>query len=146
MHTTTVLFVCQDNSLLGPLAEAYLNNRGNGMVRAFSGGVAPGAALDPSVRRLLQAQNLSAEGLAPKSLDVFLMPMAPRPDRVVLLGEVPEPEIPDDWENAVFIHRWSVAGRTRPQASFSAAAEYFRRIRLAVDGVLTSSDDGANAA
>ncbi|WP_417668426.1 low molecular weight phosphatase family protein [Roseibium sp.] len=133
---TTVLFVCPDNSLLGPLAEAYLNARGAGVVRAFSAGLEPEAKLHPSVGKLLAVRNLPAQGLEPKSLDIFLMPMAPRPDRVVVLADMETPELPGDWQGWVGVTKWPVAGKPPFPVSGDAAAEYFRRIRQAVDRAL----------
>ena len=87
MPKTTVLFVCPDNSLLSPLAEAYLNFRAGGLMRAFSAGAAPSQSLSRHVHRLLSARGIDASGLAPKSVDIFLMPHAEIPDRVIYLAD-----------------------------------------------------------
>ena len=73
MSKTTVLFVCPDNSLLSPLAEAYLNFRAGGLMRAFSAGVAPSQELSRHVRRILSARGIDAKGLAP-----LVQPFYPR--------------------------------------------------------------------
>lgn len=133
---TTVLFVCPDNTLLSPLAEAYLNGRANGLVRAFSAGDKPGPRLHAAVGRLLSAHGIANDGLAPKSLDVFLMPHAPIPDRVIGLSEISsgiprlQADLPADF------HTWAIADAVAYPVSFAAAAECFRRIRLAIDRVL----------
>lgn len=136
MHENTVLFACPDNSLLGPLAEAYLNARGAGFLRAFSGGLEPAQTLHPTAKRLLRAHDLSPDGLVPKSLDVFFMPMAPKPDRIVLLSDLALPAFPEDWQGSVPVHIWSVAGKHPLSATLTASAEYFRRIRSTVDAVI----------
>lgn len=139
MPNTTVLFVCPDNTLLGPLAEAYLNGRANGLVRAFSAGDRPGPCLHSAVGKLLSAHGIPDDGLEPKSLDVFLMPHAPVPDRVISLsGMSPgitrlQAGLPADF------HTWTITGAAPYPVSLAAAAEYFRRIRLAIDQVLEPS-------
>lgn len=136
MPEATILFVCPDNALLGPLAEACLNARGQGLVRAFSAGVTPAHGLHPAVRKLLSAHEIPAEGLEPKSLDIFLMPHAPFPDQVIYLADMPPVDLPTGWDKAVSVHDWQIAGPAPYPSTFSYAAEYFRRIRLAVDRVL----------
>jgi len=133
VRKTTVLFVCPDNALLGPLAEAYLNAQGAGLVRAFSAGLKPRSELHPSVAKLLSSRALSADGLEPKCLDIFLMPHAPKPDRMIYLADMEKPELPDDWQESVREHAWAVAGKPPFPASFAASVEYFRRIRQAID-------------
>lgn len=136
MPNTTILFVCPDNTLLGPLAEAYLNGRANGLIRAFSAGDKPGFCLHSAVGKLLSAHGIPADGLAPKSLDVFLMPHAPVPDSVISLsGMSPgitrlQSGLPADFQT------WEIAGAAPCPVSFAGAAECFRRIRLAIDRVL----------
>lgn len=136
MSKTTVLFLCSDNALLGPLAEACLNQKGSGLLRAFSAGVSPSDDLDCNVTRLLTAKDLHAEGLAPKSFEVFTMPHAPMPDRMIILDGCELPELPKTWLGQVPINFWNIAAGTQYPRSFSAASEYFRRVRLSVDRVL----------
>lgn len=85
MDATTVLFVCARNAGASPMAEAYLNEVGGPRLRAFSAGLDPDARVDPLAIRTLQAAGLPVDGLAPKPLEVFAMPHAPRPDVVVTL-------------------------------------------------------------
>ncbi|SHL27041.1 arsenate-mycothiol transferase ArsC [Roseibium suaedae] len=136
MPEATILFVCPDNSLLGPLAEAYMNTRGRGLVRAFSAGTKPAQMLHPAVSKLLSAHEVPIEGLQPKSMDIFLMPHAPFPDQVIYLADMPPVNLPTGWDKAVSVENWQVAGPSPFPSSFSYAAEYFRRIRLAADRVL----------
>ncbi|MFD1697185.1 low molecular weight phosphatase family protein [Roseibium aestuarii] len=136
MSKTSVLFLCRDNALLSPLAEAYLNQRGDGLVRAFSAGVHGTRDLDSSVPRLLGARGLSFETLEPKSFEIFTFPHAPMPDRVILLDGSALPDLPRHWEGHVAVNAWNVAAGIGYPHSFAAAGEYFRRIRHAVDRVL----------
>ncbi|WP_209015355.1 low molecular weight phosphatase family protein [Roseibium limicola] len=136
MSKTTVLFLCRDNALLGPLAEAYFNRQGGGLVRSFSAGVDPVDELDSNVTRLLCARGMSVDGLGPKSFEVFTMAHAPLPDRLIVLDGCFLPELPKPWQGEVPVHNWCVAAGVGYPRSYSAAAEYFRRIRNAVDRVL----------
>ncbi|WP_165814732.1 ArsR family transcriptional regulator [Labrenzia sp. 011] len=133
MSKTTVLFLCPDNSLLGPLAEAYLNFRGNGLLRAFSAGVEPADRLNRHVHRLLAAEGVDDRGLMPKPVDVFLMPHAVVPDRVVYLADMDPVALPVHWKSTTSSHWWSIAPKPPFPCTFSACAEYFNRIRKAID-------------
>lgn len=141
MSETTVLFVCPDNAFLSPLAEAYLNAKGEGIVRAFSAGLVPGTQLRPEVGALLQGCNLSAEGLVPKSLDIFLMPHAPVPDRVISLMPVPRQLFHEPWRGIVPIHVWDLTGYVDASGPLGDCADCFARIRKLIDQALNPSPD-----
>ncbi|TYC79957.1 ArsR family transcriptional regulator [Stappia sp. BW2] len=130
---TTVLFVCPDNSLLSPLAEAYLNFRAGGLMRAFSAGVAPSQSLSRHVRRLLSARGIDADGLAPKPVGVFLMPHAEIPDRVVYLADQEPVVLPPQWKTTTSSHWWHIAAKPPFPEGFAACAAYFERIAGAID-------------
>ncbi len=136
---TTVLFVCPDNSLLGPMAEACLNARSGGLIRAFSAGLQPAAQISKHATRLLTAHGISAKGLAPKPLDVFLMPHAEVPDRIIYLSDMKAICQPPAWKGTTSSHWWSVAESGAPKDDFSACSEYLRRICLAIDGLIDPS-------
>ncbi len=86
MDATTVLFVCARNAGPSPMAEAYLNEIGGPHLRAFSAGLQPDERVDATALRTLQAAGLPVDGLAPKPLELFALPHAPRPDVVVTLA------------------------------------------------------------
>ncbi|MCV0428924.1 MAG: ArsR family transcriptional regulator, partial [Roseibium sp.] len=136
MTKTTVLFLCPDNSLLGPLAEAYLNFRANGLMRAFSAGLVPADHLNRYVERLLSAEGLNSQGLNPKAVDIFLMPHANVPDRVVYLADMKPISLPQIWKTTTSSHWWSIAGAPPFSNSFSAGAAYFKRIRTSIDQLI----------
>ncbi|MEM9633596.1 MAG: ArsR family transcriptional regulator [Pseudomonadota bacterium] len=133
MTKTTVLFICPDNSLLGPLAEAYLNCRASGLMRAFSAGILPAQHLSRYVHRLLSAEGVNADGLAPKPVDIFLMPHGVVPDRVIYLADMEPIALPRIWKATTSSHWWSVAGKPPLQSTFAAGADYFHRIRKSID-------------
>ncbi|MEP2438300.1 MAG: ArsR family transcriptional regulator, partial [Roseibium sp.] len=68
-----------------------------------------------------------------KCLDISLMAHAPKPDRMIYLADMEKPKLPDDWQENVREHAWTVAGKPPFPASFAASVEYFRRIRQAID-------------
>ena len=139
MPKTTVLFVCPDNSLLSPLAEAYLNFRAGGLMRAFSAGIDPAADLSRHVKRLLSAAGISAQGLAPKPIDIFLMPHAEVPDRVIYLSDQAQITYPQHWKATTSSHWWSIAGKPPFPESFGAGATFFQRIAGAIDQLVEPS-------
>jgi len=142
---TTVLFVCPDNSLLSPLAEAYLNFRAGGLMRAFSAGIEPANVLNRHVCRLLSAAGIKADGLSPKSIDIFLMPHAEVPDRVIYLSDQARIALPPHWKATTSSHWWSIAGKPPIPANFTACAGYLDRIAEAIDRLVEPAHGGAGA-
>ncbi|WP_106752795.1 low molecular weight phosphatase family protein [Pannonibacter carbonis] len=136
MSTATVLFVCPDNALLGPLAEAYLNAIGGHRLRAFSAAPMPRVNLHPAVPRLLSDQGLAGTGLMPKSWDIFLLPHAPQPDRIVALSASVTGSQQPLWRGAPRQTLWDIAGNGERNDSLAVCSEYFRRIRLCIDRIL----------
>lgn len=136
MTKTSVLFLCPDNSLLGPLAEAYLNFKASGLLRAFSAGVEPAAELNRNVHRLLSADGVDTQGLAPKPVGIFLMPHAVVPDRVIYLADMDPIEQPPFWKATTSSHWWIIAQRPPFPESFGACADYFLRIKKAIDRLI----------
>lgn len=143
MSKTTVLFICPDNSLLGPLAESYLNFRAGGLMRAFSAGTQPAGRLNVHVTRLLAAVGADTRGLAPKPLDVFLMPHSVVPDRMIYLADMDPVPLPQPWKVTTSSHWWSVTRDYPEKESFGESAECFRRIRHSIDQLLKPPRAGA---
>lgn len=129
MSTKSILFVCPDNAVLGPMAEACMNAAGKGRVRAFSAGRAPAARLHPGVDRLLRREGFQTDVLAPKSWDIFALPHAPTVDMVIALSEEVDGDRQPCWTGAPRHCLWDVA-EAAPCAL--PVDEQFRRIRLAV--------------
>ena len=66
-----VLFICTGNSARSILAEAILNQMGNGKFRAFSAGATPGNGPRPEVLSLLTAKGYDTSYLSSQSIDEF---------------------------------------------------------------------------
>lgn len=133
MTRTTVLFLCPDNSLLGPLAEAYLNHRAGSLIRAFSAGTIPAERLNCYVSDLLSSDGLDAKSLAPKPVDIFWFPHAVIPDRVIYLAEMKPVSPPVTWKSTTSSHWWSIAREPLSTDRFETCARYYRQIRKSID-------------
>ena len=135
MDATTVLFVCARNAGPSPMAEAYLNEVGGESLRAFSAGLDPDERVDASVLRTLQAAGLPVDGLAPKPLEIFTLPHAPRPDVVVTLTPRPLAQPAPAWWPPKRHFIWSVddpvpaAGRAAFAKMFLALTDHIDRAR-----------------
>jgi protein-tyrosine-phosphatase len=135
MDATTVLFVCARNAGPSPMAEAYLNEVGGPHLRAFSAGLEPGVEVDGPALRTLQAAGLPVDGLAPKPLEVFAMPHAPRPDVVVTLARQPLTTPAPAWWPPKRHFIWSVAD-PGPGAGRAAFAVVFAALTDRIDRAL----------
>lgn len=110
-----VLFICPDNAVLGPLAEACMNRAGGGRWRAFSAGLAPASRIHPAVERILRLKGHPAGPLQTKAVELFTLPLAPVPD--LLIGLDTEPRNRSfAWKPAPAQRRWHVEwdGTTTP--------------------------------
>ncbi|GGF02018.1 low molecular weight phosphatase family protein [Stappia taiwanensis] len=131
----TVLFLCDDNSVLSPLAEAYLNALDNGAIRAFSAGLDPAPRLAPGVGRILSEHGIPAAGLEPKPWELFLLPHAPAPDVVISLAPGVVERTRRAWSPRTRTFEWPfAAGPSAGKATGSEAVrEAFRSVRRAIN-------------
>ena len=97
----TVLFVCVHNSGRSQMAEAFLNQLGEGKVRALSAGTNPDTAVDPSVIEAVREMGIDISGNRPKTLTLKMVEQA---DKVITMGCGVEGVCPanfvetEDWE------------------------------------------------
>ena len=66
-----VLVLCTGNSCRSQMAEAIINGQRGGAWEAFSAGTKPAAVVHPRAIEALEEINIHADGLEPKSVDVF---------------------------------------------------------------------------
>lgn len=80
-----VLFLCTHNSARSILAEAILNDIGQGRFKAYSAGSSPRENQQPNPLGLQVLQNagIATEGLRSKTWDEFSTPQAPHMDLVI---------------------------------------------------------------
>lgn len=142
MQGTTILFICPDNTFFSPLAEACLNAESKGMMRAFSAGHAPGPAIHPAARKLLKSAQINSDALSPKSVEFFMFPHAPVPDRVIYLAGAEMIQRPEHWRKKVSYNVWPVG--LREDGSLFMTADSFRDIRERVSELLYPLSDNSN--
>lgn len=138
MAVSNLLFVCVDNSLLSLMAEAYVNAKSNGLVRAFSGGPMPASEMNSFGRKVLIDNGFSTEGLEPKSWNVFALPHAPQPDYIVELQSNGVMAEQPQWDKVPLVSRWQVLPSDARAQNLTEAKETFRRLRSSVDRALIS--------
>ena len=129
-----VLFVCPDNAVLGPMAEACLNRAARGELRAFSAAAHPASRLNPSVERLLRGRGHATDALQPKSWEIFALPHAPAPDLLIGLG-LRLPLIEPGWSGHPERRHWHFAGFDGHPAPAEIPALY-QAIKAAVSDFL----------
>ena len=97
--TFNVLFLCTRNSARSVMAEAILNDIGQGRFRAFSAGSEPlRTGPLPEVLAQLKAIGHDVSGLRSKSWDEFTGPDAPRMDFVIALCDTVNLQACPDFE------------------------------------------------
>jgi arsenate reductase (thioredoxin) len=133
---TTVLFLCPDNSLLGPLAEAYMNFRAGTFLRAFSAGTVPADRLSRHVGRLLAADGVDAKGLSPKPVEIFWMPQSVFPDRVIYLADMAPVAQASHWNTITTSDYWGIADCPRVSETFGACAACYQQIKKSIDQLI----------
>jgi arsenate reductase len=103
-----VLFLCRDNAVLGPMAEALLNHWGRGRFRAVSAGWTPAIGVHAAAVRVLRRAQLLPAGLRPRHW-TEVQPAGGAAFRfVVIVGrELPERVVP--WfDGDPVLARWQV--------------------------------------
>ncbi len=142
MQGTTILFVCPDNTFFSLIAEAYLNAESKGVMRAFSAGHVPGSSIHPAAGKLLKSVQIGSDTLSPKSVEFFMFPHAPVPDRVIYLAGAEMIERPEHWRKKVVYNVWPVG--LREDGSLFMTADSFRDIRDRVSELLYPLSDNSN--
>src|SRR5579875_327057 len=63
-----VLFLCIGNSCRSPMAEAFARAYGSDVMEPLSAGLAPAYIIQPLTKQVMEAKNISLEGLYAKDL------------------------------------------------------------------------------
>jgi protein-tyrosine-phosphatase len=140
-----VLFLCTGNSARSILAEATLNDRGQGRFRAFSAGSSPTGRVNPYALETLAAADIPAAGARSKSWDEFAKPGAPKMDLIITVCGNAAGEVCPIWPGHPATAHWGLpdpaatTGTTEEiRASF---AEVYENIRLLIDALVAEPGD-----
>ena len=113
-----VLFICTGNSARSLMAEAVLNQLGQGRFRAFSAGSQPAGRPHPMTLELLQRNRYDTSALRSKSWDEFALPGAPQMDFVLTVCDKAAGEVCPLWPGQPISAHWGVedpAAATGPE-------------------------------
>ena len=131
-----ILFLCTGNSARSILAEALLNQLGNGRFRAFSAGSQPKGEPHPAALALLEEQDFPLTGLRSKSWEEFSGPDAPQMDLIITVCDSAAGETCPIWPGHPTTAHWgiedpaAVEGEDQRQAFLNALTYLHRRISL----------------
>ncbi len=115
-----VLFLCTGNSARSILAEAILNEVGDGKFRAFSAGSQPKGQIHPLTLQLLRDLQYDIGGLRSKSWNEFAKPGAPPLDFVFTVCDNAARETCPVWPGQPMTAHWGIPD---PAAATGSVAE-----------------------
>lgn len=125
-----VLFLCTHNSARSILAEALLNDMGNGRFKAYSAGSSPRANQQPNPLSLqvLQRAGVSVQGLRSKSWDEFAAPQAPQMDLIITVCDNAAGEVCPIWPGHPATAHWGYADPSQGDASEEVKLKHSDRL------------------
>lgn len=124
-----VLFLCTHNSARSILAEALLNDMGQGRFKAYSAGSSPRDNQQPNPLGLqvLQRAGVAVEGLRSKSWDEFAVPGAPHMDLIITVCDNAAGEVCPFWPGHPATAHWGYPDPSDGEAPDEAKLEAFRQ-------------------
>lgn len=102
------LFICTGNSARSIMAEAMLNNIGQGRFKAYSAGSSPSGEISPYALEIIDKNLLSSEGLRSKNWEEFARPNAPEMDFVLTVCDKAAGEVCPVWPGQPMTAHWGV--------------------------------------
>lgn len=145
--TFNVLFLCTRNSARSIMAEAILNDIGQGRFRAFSAGSEPlPTGPLPEVLAQLKAIGHDVSGLRSKSWDEFTGPDAPRMDFVIALCDTLNLQACPDFEGTHVTAAWPLPDPAKFSGTATERATLLNELYAALHrrlGIFTSLPFGA---
>jgi arsenate reductase len=124
---TPVLFLCRDNAILSPMAEALLNHWGRGRFRALSAGWEPAAGVHELTARVLRRAQLLPAALKPRDWRELAVESAPAFRILVVLGHVmPERDVFGVKGNPLLAH-WQIHDPLSHEGPVEARERAFER-------------------
>ena len=128
-----VLFLCTGNSARSILAEALLNARAQGRLRAHSAGSHPRAQVNPLALEVLRTCEIDATGLRSKSWDEFATLNAPKLNFVFTVCDNAAREVCPVWPGQPISAHWGVSDPAAVQGSEDQVRRAFREAFLMLD-------------
>jgi protein-tyrosine-phosphatase len=136
-----VLFLCVGNSARSILAEALLNSRAAGRVRAYSAGSGPKGEINPLTLEVLRTCEIDTTGLRSKSWDEFAADGAPHMDVVITVCDPAATEACPLWPGAPVKVHWGLPDPVAMQGSeaecLAAFAKTFTELEKRIDLMLS---------
>jgi len=129
-----VLFLCTHNSARSILAEALLNDMGQGRFKAYSAGSSPREHQQPNPLGLqvLRSAGLSTEGLRSKSWDEFAAPGAPTMDLIITVCDNAAGEVCPIWPGHPATAHWGYADPSEGSGTEAEKLGAFRKTLYAM--------------
>jgi len=124
-----VLFLCTHNSARSILAEALLNDMGQGRFKADSAGSSPRANQQPNPLGLqvLQKAGVSVEGLRSKNWDEFAVPGAPHMDLIITVCDNAKGEVCPIWPGHPATAHWGYPDPSEGSAPDAEKLQAFKQ-------------------
>lgn len=131
-----ILILCTGNSARSVMAEAILNRRGAGRIKAYSAGSSPAGAVNPVGARLLTSKGYDVSLYRSKSWDEFSGPTAPKMDAVITVCDNAAGETCPLWPGVPLRMHWGFSDPAAVVGSEDEKLEAFENIYRAIDGCL----------
>ncbi len=127
-----VLFVCTGNSARSILAEALLNQMGQGQFQAWSAGSHPTGVVNPLTLQTLQRLQLPSGSCRSKSWGEFAGPDAPELDFVFTVCDQAAGEACPVWPGQPISAHWGLPDPAAAQGSDEQRSQAFMNTALAL--------------
>ena len=115
------------------MAEAILNQRGEGRFNAYSAGSHPSGQLRPEALKEIESAGLSTNGLRSKSWDEFAAPGAPKMDFVFTVCDNAANEQCPYWPGQPMTAHWGIADPAAVKGTPDEIARAFRDVFVVLD-------------
>jgi protein-tyrosine-phosphatase len=122
------LFLCTGNSARSIMAEAILNETGQGKFRAYSAGSQPKGAVNPNTIKLLQGMGYDVSSFRSKSWDEFAKPGAPSFDFIITVCDDAANEPCPVWPGKPMTAHWGVADPAAVKGTDGEIVGAFREV------------------